>query len=418
MQPETHRTTVTRRRFLHGALTLFGGALAMTSFACGRLPTRQPGSAPGKPSGEESAALSQEFVGITNDGSADPDLYPLAVSGVSTSGVRAAAEAYLASLSAEQRARSVFGVDDAEWRKWSNVDNYTRQGISFQDLSQEQRTAGFELMGAALSAKGFKLSRDIMRLNTTEGELLRRLDSFNEWLYYVTIMGTPSDTEPWGFQVDGHHLVINYFVLGDQVVMSPVFMGAEPPVATSGTYAGLSVLQQEQNAGLAFVNAIPIGKRDRVIIQTSKTGSNILAEAFKDNLILDYAGVPAAEFEDGLQDQLLDLIDLYVSNLDAGHARVRMSEVRSRLEETRFAWIGETGPDSAFYYRIHSPVILIEFDHPSPGPAGAALGSKGPSRNHIHTVVRTPNGNDYGMDYLRQHHARFEHVNGRHILRP
>lgn len=41
-------------------------------------------------------------------------------------------------------------------------------------------------------------------------------------------MGTPSATEPWGFQFDGHHLVINYFVLGHQVVMSPCFWGSEP----------------------------------------------------------------------------------------------------------------------------------------------------------------------------------------------
>ena len=78
---------------------------------------------------------------------------------------------------------------------------------------------------------------------------------------------------------------------------------------------------------------------------------------------------------------------------------------------THFAWIGETGPDAVFYYRIHSPVILIEFDHQGRGPAGFALGSPAtPSRNHIHTVVRTPNGNDYGKDLLRQHYEQHPHA--------
>ncbi|NRP74564.1 hypothetical protein ILFOPFJJ_05486 [Ensifer psoraleae] len=36
---------------------------------------------------------------------------------------------------------------------------------------------------------------------------------------------------------------------------------------------------------------------------------------------------------------------------------------------------------------------------PSRGGGGAW-----PTRGHIHTVVRTPNGNDYGKDLLRQHH--------------
>ena len=51
----------------------------------------------------------------------------------------------------------------------------------------------------------------------------------------TTVMGTPSATEPWGWQFDGHHAVINYFVLGDQVVMSPHFAGSEPVIATLET---------------------------------------------------------------------------------------------------------------------------------------------------------------------------------------
>jgi hypothetical protein len=37
-------------------------------------------------------------------------------------------------------------------------------------------------------------------------------------------------------------------------------------------------------------------------------------------------------------------------------------------------------------------VILVEFDHQS----GIIYDNDKPSRDHIHTVVRTPNGNDYG----------------------
>jgi len=171
----------------------------------------------------------------------------------------------------------------------------------------------------------------------------------------------------------------------------------------------VSVLQTEQNKGLALVNAIPEAQRQRAIVKVSKTGNDNLTEAFKDNVALEYAGLPAGELAEGLQTQLLDLVAEYVGNMDDGHARVKMDEVRSHLAETRFAWIGETGRDSVFYYRIQSPVVLIEFDHPRPGPAGNALGSTGPSRNHIHTVVRTPNGNDYGKELLRQHYLEHPH---------
>ena len=121
-------------------------------------------------------------------------------------------------------------------------------------------------------------------------------------------MGTPSETEPWGWQLDGHHLIINYFVLGDQVVMTPTFMGSEPVTATSGTYTGTTVLQDEQHKGLALINALDDAQRQKAIIQVAKAGNNNVGEAFKDNVILDYAGIRAAELTATQQAQLLDLI--------------------------------------------------------------------------------------------------------------
>jgi Protein of unknown function (DUF3500) len=106
---------------------------------------------------------------------------------------------------------------------------------------------------------------------------------------------------------------------------------------------------------------------------------------------------------------LVDIIEAYIGNMAAPHAKVRMDEVRQHLDKTWFAWIGGSGPDSVFYYRIHSPVILIEFDHQSPAGLRNVLANKGPNREHVHAVVRTPNGNDYGKDLLRQHYAQHPH---------
>ena len=92
-----------------------------------------------------------------------------------------------------------------------------------------------------------------------------------------------------------------------------------------------------------------------------------------------------------------------------GHARVRMSEVEARLGDTYFAWIGGTADDSVYYYRVHSPVILIEFDHETPVGLRHMYPAGVPYREHIHSVVRTPNGNDYGKDLLRQHYAQHPH---------
>src|SRR5690606_37428903 len=134
------------------------------------------------------------------------------------------------------------------WRKWMNQHFYVRQGVSFGEMSEAQHEAAVGLLGASLSAKGLTLSRDIMRLNHTLGELTGgNFAEYGEGRYHLTVMGAPSSSEPWGWQLDGHHLNVNYYVLGDQVVMTPAFFGSEPVTATSGKYRGVSILQEEQD---------------------------------------------------------------------------------------------------------------------------------------------------------------------------
>jgi hypothetical protein len=266
------------------------------------------------------------------------------------------------------------------------------------------------MLEASLSAKGLRLTRDIMHLNETLAELNgNNFVEYGEWKYFITIMGEPSAREPWGWQLDGHHLNLNYFVLGDQVVMTPAFWGSEPTVARSGKYAGTSILQDEQGRGLQMIRALTPAQRAQAVLQTSKTGNNILAQAFSDNLVLDYAGVRVSTFTPPQKKQLLDLIGLYVGNLRDGHARVHLSEVERHLDATYFAWIGGTEDNSVYYYRVHSPVILIEFDHETPVNLRHLYPAGQPYREHIHSVVRTPNGNDYGKDLLRQHYVQHPH---------
>ena len=342
------------------------------------------------------------FVGVTTNGTPLTGLFPIRSTGVTTAPVREAADRFLGSLPADTRARTAFAVDADEWRLWNNVHRYARQGVNFREMTPDQRERGFDLLRASLSARGFQQSRDIMRLN---GYLATVLNNFNEYgddLYHLTVMGTPSSTEPWGWQLDGHHLIVNYFILRDQVVMTPTFMGSEPVSVTTGPLAGTAVLQEEERAGLAFMASLTSDQRAAATIAPAKTANNALAQAFRDNLVLDYAGLRAKGLSAAQRDALLAVVSAFVGHMDDGHARVKMDEVRARLDDTWFAWIGASGPDDVFYYRVQSPVILIEFDHQTPVALG---GPRVPGKAHIHAVVRTPNGNDYGKDLLRQHYA-------------
>jgi hypothetical protein len=358
----------------------------------------------------EQKGLATPFRGITTNGDPMPGLFQISPSGVSTEPVRNAAERFIASLNNVQLAKTMFPVNDLQWQKWMNQHFYVRQGISLQEMTESQRELAFALMRASLSTRGFELTRNVMRLNETLAELAEDPVFLGEWLYFITIMGRPSATEPWGWQFSGHHATVNFFVLGDQVVMTPLFLGSEPVRATSGKYKGLMVLQQEQKDGLDMVRALPGAQQHSAILNFSKTGNNNLTEAFKDNVVLDYAGIRAKDLESPARKQLRDLVQLYVSNMDDGHARAKMSEVEKHIENTWFAWVGGTQDDSAFYYRIQSPVILIEFDHQRPANlAKFAKDPNVPTQQHIHCVVRTPNGNDYGKDLLRQHYLTHPH---------
>ena len=350
------------------------------------------------------AALAEPFTGLVATMKID-GLYSIAPTGVPTTPVRAAAEDLLASLGEAQRARVLFPVDDSEWRNWANVHRFPRQGVALDEMTELQREAVYSLLRAGLSSKGYETSRDIMRLNHHLAELVDNFDEYGEYLYFVTIMGTPSETEPWGWQLDGHHLVINYFVLGDQVVMTPTFMGSEPMSAASGKYAGTAILENEQSLATAFMQSLDAEQRAVAVLSDRKGRGENRAEMMRDNVAVQYEGLPAMRLDEAQRRALLDLIELYVGNMDDGHAAVKMDEVMTHLDATYFAWKGSTEPNGVFYYRIQSPVIYIEFDHQGPtalaGPRDAA------TRNHVHSVVRTPNGNDYGKDLLRQHYEAY-----------
>ncbi len=351
----------------------------------------------------ENENLVKRYQGIVTSKGIEKGLYKIQKTGVSTAPVKNACETFLKSLTKEQLAKTQYDIQDKEWQKWSNVDNglYKRQGVSLKEMTKEQRILAFNLMQAALSAKGLQLSKDIMKTDQTLRELNDDNPIYDEDLYFFTIMGKPSMTEPWGWQIDGHHLVINYFILGDQVVMTPVFMGGEPIVTTTGKYTGNVIFQDEQNDGLKFMQSLSAEQQTQATLSPDKALNNIQAEAFSDSKTIDYQGLIATRLTEEQKEKLLELTNQYISNLEDGHAKVTMADIKKHLDSTWFSWIGKTDDDAVFYYRIYSPVILIEFDHQ--GAIGLRDQSNGATRNHIHTIVRTPNGNDYGKDLLGQH---------------
>jgi hypothetical protein len=351
----------------------------------------------------------EPYVGITTDGTTLAGLYQIQPTGVSTEPLRDSANALLAALTPEQRATACFEVASDQWRTWSNVSPFlVRHGLHLDALSDDLRERCLGLLRASLSAAGYQTARDVMRLNHTLAEISGGWDELGEWMYWVSLFGTPSEREPWGWQIDGHHLIVNCLVLGDQIVMTPCFMGSEPVVAPSGRFVGTSVFEEEEARGYTLMQALTPEQQATARVGMTLHG-DVVASAASDNVQVPYAGLRVAEMSSEQQRLLLATMEPYIGRIRQGHAEIRLEEITRHLGDTYFAWIGACDDASPFYYRVQSPVVLIEFDH----QRGVHLQNDVPTRAHIHTVVRTPNGNDYGKDLLRQHYAEATHHNGR-----
>jgi hypothetical protein len=112
------------------------------------------------------------------------------------------------------------------------------------------------------------------------------------------------------------------------------------------------------------------------------------------------------------QKKLLGIVEAFVGRAKADAAKVRMAEVRSHLGDTYVTWAGGIEDDSAFCVRVHSPVAWVGVDCQAPGPLAGAYGAtqgSGAAQKHVLSNIRTPNGNDYGREFLRQHYLTSPH---------
>ncbi len=376
---------------------------------------------------ERAAELDRPFVGITTDGVVRTGLRDLDdAPKVSTGPIAEAAFELLSALSPAQRDRVGFPLDATEWRTWINVHmNHFRHGVMLEDLAPPVRQLALGVVRATLSARGYHQARTIMRVNQLLAEISGDAAAFGEWPYFLSIFGTPGGDEPWGWQLDGHHLCLNALVLDGRLVLTPSFMGAEPRDINSGNLAGTFLFGPEEAAGLSLIRALDSSQRERAILHSSIHEHDIspllqnlfdgrmLAGAFHDNAVMPYQGITGSDLTDAQRRMLAEVAASFVGWAGDGHAAVKMAEVLSHLDETWFSWYGGYDEVEPFYYRVHSPVVLIEFDH----HPGVVLDNETPTRHHVHTVVRSPNGGDYGADLLAQHHERFDHTGGTHSRR-
>ena len=358
----------------------------------------------------------KDFYGVTVDGKIVPDLYPLREAqpdtAAPTTAMVQAARRYLASLSDAQRAKATYeAADDVHWQLWANPEFMQHDnGLRLEFLKPDQREAALAVIAASFSPHGFELARNCMRINGILGEIVELSNVMNEFSYNFAIFGAPSENEPWGWQLFGHHMAVNVVVVGTQMVATPVFFGAEPNYIDEGPFAGAKIFGERIRLGYEAMAAMTDDQRGGVVgyeslVDPAMPESRVhpgderhLAGAFQDNRIIPYEGAKVTDLSDEAQEAIRGIIADFVAYLPDGPAAARRNEVEEHWDETRFVWYGGWQPGDTYYYRVQSPVIIAELDH----HCGVFLDIDTPMPFHIHSVMRTPNGNDYARALVNQ----------------
>jgi hypothetical protein len=307
-----------------------------------------------------------------------------------TARIVGAANAFLSTLDAKQRGAVLFAFDDdAQRARWSNLPTRMspRGGVSLGELSAAQRAAAMALVASALSARGFEkieeivASDEVLKANSANNPM------FGRDLYYVSILGTPSETKPWMLQFGGHHLALNVTIVGEHGILTPSLTGAQPALYTAN---GKTVrpLGQESDKAFALMNALDEGQRKQAIL--SYRVADLVLGPGQDGKTIQPEGLPASAMNERQRGMLLDLIAEWSGIVHESAAAARMAEIRAGIGETWFAWSGPTtvvaGQNGTAYYRIQGPSLVIEY---APQPLG------GNPSMHIHAMYRDPT-NDYG----------------------
>jgi hypothetical protein len=292
----------------------------------------------------------------------------------SPSEIVALANTFLDSLDDAQREAVLFDYnDEAQRNNWSNFPTgiFNRAGLSYTSLTDEQRSNVMALLQAVLSDEGYEKLIGAM----TGDEILRQTQGstqFGYGLYFVSILGTPSETDPWILQWGGHHFALNITFSGSNEILTPSHTGCQP-CAYIVNDQEVSVLGDEYNKALALVNALDADQQDVAILDYQVT--NLVLGPGEEERVLEPEGLPGSEMTADQQAMLLDVIGEWVNIANDSAATARMAEIKANINDTYFAWSGDISAESASsYFRITGPTLLIEFSPQGNGGGGQGGG--------------------------------------------
>jgi hypothetical protein len=286
-----------------------------------------------------------------------------------------AASAFLAGLTAEQRAGASYAYGDEERRNWHWVPR-TRNGMALRDMSPEQRQLAEALLQTGLTDVGFRKVLDIIALQDVEV-------GRDPGRYYMTIFGEPGAAGGWGWRFEGNHISINTSLANSAITMTPLFLGVVPTQGRQGQWAGVRLMDREENAARELLLSLSESDRATAIFQPNAL-TNLATTNARQITPLAPVGLPASSLSPAQMNLLMEIVNSYVGVMPPEVAANQLALVQNAgADNLRFGWAGSTTPGQPHYYRLQGPGFLLEFDNSRD------------SGRHIHSVWRDVAG-DFG----------------------
>jgi hypothetical protein len=333
-----------------------------------------------------------------------------------TAALKAAATQLYQSFSETQQRAGYLAFSDTARLQWNNLPLglRARVGLSVGNMTDAQRIMMHRVLSVSLSSQGYLKATGIMNLDDLlnryfdtilhrkeiNEDMYKRIMSLN-WSpknYFFAFFGKPTDPA-WGYKLEGHHLSLNFTFVGDQISVTPFFLGTDPAGYITTEYAGYRVLGQEEDLGLQLIRMLTPQQQRKATMDTAVPG-DIITAAESGKRLVNYWGIRGAEMTAAQRTVLQHLVREYVFNLEYDKAVAAYAKIeKAGMDDVYFGWIGAYEEQKPHYFIINGPTFLIEFDN-NGGPRGRA--------NHIHTIWREK-GSEYGEDLLKKHYQQEIH---------
>lgn len=317
---------------------------------------------------------------------------------VSSQELNLLATEFLNTLNPELKSKTIFTLDDEE-RLNFNFIPIIRKGPTFHDFNDKQKQAAMALLRASLSNEGFRKTKEIIELENVllelEGGIFNMPDGTGRDAlnYHFCVFNDPATQEFWGWRFEGHHISFNFVGSRGKIVAStPSFLGSNPAIVREGKQKGKEVLKLESELGFTMVNSLSKEQLGKALF--SKEAPREIFTTNKQKVTnLDPLGISYADLNKDQKEALEKLLMVYLDNYESIFSKSLLDKIKaSGMDQLSFAWAGSLAPGKGHYYRIQSPVILIEYDNTQN------------NANHVHTAVRDLT-NDFGRDLLKEHYS-------------